>query len=83
MVLPTEAAFLACQDIDDIISLVYKNKIHTRFFEKKGLYVCLTSLCLFGFENEFEDAILETDGEPIEILANINTRNYQFINEEQ
>lgn len=83
MVLPTEAAFLACQDIDAIITLIYENKIHTRYFEQKGLYICLTSLCLFGFENEFEDTILETDGNPIEILANTQTRNYQFINEEQ
>lgn len=83
MVLPTEAAFLACQDIDAIISLIYENKIHTRFFEQKGLYICLTSLCLFSFENEFGDSIFETDGESIEILADTQTRNYQFINEEQ
>lgn len=83
MVLPSEAAFLACQDIDAIIYLIYENKIHTRFFEKKGLYLCLTSLCLFGFENEFEDSILENEGEPIEILADTKTRNYSFINEEQ
>lgn len=82
MVLPTEAAFLACQDIDAIISLIYSNKVHVRYLEKRGLYTCLTSLCLFSFENDFEDSILENDGEPVEILADTKTRNYNFINEE-
>jgi hypothetical protein len=78
MVLPTEAAFLACQDIDSIVSLMYENQIHVRYITQKGLYICLTSLCLYRFENEFED--LENDS--IKILADVQTNNYSFVNEE-
>lgn len=78
MVLPTEAAFLSCRDVDSIISLMYENQLHVCLIEKKGLYVCLTSLCLFPFENEFED--LENDS--MRILADVQTRNYNFVNEE-
>lgn len=80
MVLPTEAAFLACQDIDAIISLIYADKIHTRFLKKRGLYVCLTSLCLFSFDNDPEAAALEEAGDPVEFLR--RTKNYGFIKEE-
>ena len=36
MVLPTEAAFLSCQDIDSIVSMMYENQLHVRYIEKKG-----------------------------------------------
>lgn len=81
MVLPTEAAFLSCQDIDSIVALMYENQLHVRHLEKKGLYVCLTSLCLYRFENEFEELITEDD-EPTEFLTDIKTTNYSFVNKE-
>lgn len=80
MVLPTEAAFLACQDIDSIVSLMYENELHVQYISNKGLYICLTSLCLFQFENEFTD--LENDKNSVKILADTKTNNYNFVNEE-
>ncbi len=82
MVLPTEAAFLSCRDVDSIISLMYENRLHVRYVEKKGLYVCLTSLCLYGFENEFVEEGTENEDETIKILTDKQTHNYNFIDEE-
>lgn len=78
MVLPTEAAFLSCQDIDSIVALMYENRLHVRYITRKGLYICLTSLCLYQFENEFED--IENDS--VKILADMKNNNYSFVNEE-
>ncbi len=80
MVLPTEAAFLACQDIDSIVSLMYENQLHVQYISNKGLYICLTSLCLFNFENEHID--LESENDSVKILADTKTNNYNFVNEE-
>jgi hypothetical protein len=80
MVLPTEAAFLACQDIDSIVSLMYEDKLHIRYIEQKGMYICLTSLCLYKFENEYED--LGIDNDSIKVLTDVQTDNYKFVSEE-
>lgn len=80
MVLPTEAAFLSCQDIDSIVSLMYENQLHVQYIFDRGLYICLTSLCLFQFENEYTD--LEKDKNSVKILADRKTNNYNFVNEE-
>jgi hypothetical protein len=83
MVLPTEAAFLSCRDVDSIISLMYENRLHVRYVEKKGLYVCLTSLCLYKFENDPADAELEDyEEEAIKILGGSRTENFSFVNED-
>lgn len=82
MVSPTEAAFLACQEINAIIALIYADKIHTRFFKKRGLYVCLTSLCLISFDDDLEAAALEGTGDPVELPGRRRTKNYSFIKEE-
>ena len=83
MVLPTEAAFLSCRDVDSIISLMYENQLHVRYVEKKGLYVCLTSLCLYRFDNDLADAELEDyEEEAIKILGDIRTENFSFVNED-
>ncbi len=78
MVLPTEAAFLACQDIDSIVSLMYENKLHVRFVSEKGLYICLTSLCLYRFENVFEDY----EDDLVKNLADVKSNNFSFVNED-
>ncbi len=82
MVLPTEAAFLSGQDIDRVISLMYERLIHIRYLETKGLYLCLTSLCLYSFEDEFEETILEEEKESKEFLIDTKIQNHKFINEE-
>ena len=82
MVLPTEAAFLSCRDIDAVIGLIYAGDLHVRSFQDKGLFVCMTSLCLYPFESEFTGPTLREYEEPAEILADLKTTNYNFINEE-
>ena len=54
MTLPSEAAFLACRDFDSIIHLIHANRLHVRYVEKKGLFVCLMSLCLEAFRDEIK-----------------------------
>lgn len=80
--MPTEAAFLSCRNIDSIIALMYQNRLHVRYLEKKGLFICLTSLCLFPFDGEFEDPMYEEDKEQTEFLSTVKTDNYSFINKE-
>ena len=79
MVLPTEAAFLSCLDIDSIIALIYESQLHVRDIEKKGLYICLTSLCLFKFESEVED----TEHESIKLFAKVQNCDFNFVKEEK
>lgn len=43
---PAEAAFLVCQNTEEIFSLMNAKKIHVRHLRGGKLYVCLTSLCL-------------------------------------
>jgi len=82
MVLPTEAAFLACEDIDTIIAMIYSGKLHVHTNDKKDIYICVTSLCSYPFEAEDKDAFLEEHGEIIEILTDAKTKNHSYINEE-
>ncbi len=82
MVLPTEAAFLACEDIDSIIALIYSGKLHVYTNDKKDVYICVTSLCSYPFEAEDKDVFLEDNGEIIEILTEAKTKNHSFMNEE-
>jgi hypothetical protein len=82
MVLPTEAAFLSGRDIDQIISLMYEREIHVRYIETRGLYLCLTSLCLYPFENEFEETIFDEESTLIKYLTDSKSEKYEFINEE-
>jgi len=82
MVLPSEAAFLSCRGIDSIISLMYGNRIHIRYIETKGLYICLTSLCLYGFENDFAEPEFENELESVRILKETHTNEFGFIYEE-
>ena len=80
MVLPTEAAFLSCQDIDSIVSLMYENQLHVRYVSQKGMYICLTSLCLYQFESDFEDT--ENEADSVKILSGFQTNEYSFIKED-
>ncbi len=79
MALPSEAAFLACKDVDSIIALMYSNQFHLRHFEDRGLYICLTSLCLFPFEWE-----AETSDEHVttEILADAKLEKFDLVKQE-
>ncbi|MEZ5344855.1 MAG: hypothetical protein R2681_04780 [Pyrinomonadaceae bacterium] len=67
MIVPSEAAFLASQDIDSIIYLMYSNQLHIRKVDKKGLFVCLISLCMQNFEFETDESEFESDVEVIEV----------------
>ena len=69
MTLPSEAAFLACQDIDSIVNLMYANRLHVRHVEQKGLFICLASLCKQTFDETREDIGRENDLEMLEIGA--------------
>jgi hypothetical protein len=82
MVLPTEAAFLSGQDINLIISLMFANSLHVRYLDERRSFICLTSLCLFSFENEFETANQESEQQTLEIISDRKISNYNFINEE-
>jgi hypothetical protein len=82
MVLPTEAAFLSGRDIDRIISLMYEEEIHVRYIETRGLYLCLTSLCLYRFESEPEETIFDEEDTHIRYLTGNRSEKYEFINEE-
>ena len=74
MTLPSEAAFLACQDIDSIIYLMYANRLHVRHIDKKGLFVCLASLCNQNFTEDPEEFVPEDEIELIE-LDSIDTNH--------
>ncbi|MEK7722985.1 MAG: hypothetical protein AAB336_01425 [Acidobacteriota bacterium] len=41
-----EAAFLVCQNTEEIYSLMNERKIHFRYLSGEKPYICLTSLCL-------------------------------------
>ncbi len=43
---PAKAAFLTCQETEQIYSLMDSNKVHFRYFKDNKPFVCLTSLCL-------------------------------------
>ena len=75
MTLPSEAAFLACQDIDSIVYLMYANRLHVRHIERKGLFVCLASLCQETFDDDFEDMRCENDSDAVKI----GTANYNLL----
>ena len=79
MVLPTEAAFLSCLDVDSIVTLMYSSELHVRQFKEKGLYICMTSLCLYPFEKDFEDAGLEIeDEETIKVFDEVKTSHLEY-----
>ena len=76
MTLPSEAAFLACQDVDSIIYLMYANRLHVRRVERKGLFVCLASLCRQTFDDEIANSESENEFEMIEIDAVANNCDF-------
>ncbi|MCB1024980.1 MAG: hypothetical protein KDB79_11345 [Acidobacteria bacterium] len=78
MIVPSEAAFLASQDIDSIIYLMFSNRLHVRHVDKKGLFVCLISLCLQSFEIELDDSDKESDVELIELEAGSSAYDLLF-----
>ncbi|MEZ5428254.1 MAG: hypothetical protein R2747_18435 [Pyrinomonadaceae bacterium] len=82
MVLPTEARFLSGQDMDLIVSLMLSNALHVRHFDKNRWFICLTSLCLFSFDNEFSGSEQEFETERLEVFTDSQTGIYKFINEE-
>lgn len=43
---PAEAAFLICQETEEIYSLMNSNKIHFSYLKEGQPLVCLTSVCL-------------------------------------
>ena len=43
---PAKAAFLTCQETENIYSLMDANKVHFRYFKDDKPFICLTSLCL-------------------------------------
>ena len=43
---PAKAAFLTCQETEQIYSLMDSNRVHYRYFKDDKPFVCLTSLCL-------------------------------------
>ncbi len=76
MALPSEAAFLACQDVDSIIYLMYANRLHVRHVASKGLFVCLASLCSQTFDSKLEKTNYNNE------LLKIDVGNYDYIFEE-
>ena len=46
MITPAEAAFLVCQDLSDIYSMIDKRQIHFRYIKNETPLICLKSLCL-------------------------------------
>lgn len=78
MVLPSEAAFLSCKDIDSIISLMYENYLHLKYLEARGLLICLTSLCLYGFENES----INNEFGTLKIFTDVKKEEIALMNEE-
>ena len=78
MTLPSEAAFLACQDIDSIVFLMYANRLHVRHFDNRGLFVCLTSLCLQSFEDEISEPDFEEEHEMLELETSKESRDFVF-----
>lgn len=78
MIAPSEAAFLASQDIDSIIYLMYSNRLHVRQVDKKGLFVCLISLCMQTFEVELEDNGTESEVALIELESGDTSYDFLF-----
>lgn len=46
MISPSEAAFLICQDLNIINSMIEKNQIHLSYFNTETPLICLRSLSL-------------------------------------
>ena len=72
---PTEVAFLSGFDLNHVVSLVCSNELHTQETARRGVFICLTSLCLLSLTPE----VYEEDYEIIESLTDINEGEMLFL----
>ena len=78
MILPSEAAFLACQDIDLIVCLIYARRLHVGRLPEQGIFVCLTSLCLASFDEDLtdDDTDFESEHELFELESPLGRQDF-------